>query len=267
MCVTLRPAAIDSTQTYVYVPPTPEGADPKHICAYQNTARSSMVNCMFLNFAGSNLQPVQGPEHTVGVMNRVVAYLPELRPTPSDLLGGSRSRKGATVVDYGDYTLVYANSPGEIIAAIGTVRADRRPVSVPALADMAAFYGDFRPHDSFVLACFSGNVRPKHPIVVSYTPHNPDILTAPGLDGHNGRVPVPGTKMARDFTVAFGVYGTRLPFNVQHDASTNTEWLPESVTGFVDNRREGLNQDYVVPIDVVKEGLAGPYLADQLLAA
>ncbi|MGF7228628.1 MAG: hypothetical protein ACQR33_01445 [Candidatus Saccharibacteria bacterium] len=264
MCVTAGPARITNTRTYVYVPP--QGNDGiRHICGYQNEAETDFGNCMFLNFAGTNLQLVRGPELTTSFMRDMTSTLENLQWAIRGRglsFGGTRSA-AVTIENYGDYTTLRAQNPADILDALDDpqIPANRRPKRRSAIEAMAKFYQDFRPNDSFVLACFAGRVKPKHPITVSYTPHNPNVLTVPGIDGHDGFVPKLGELVHRDFSVAFGVHGLDLRTPVSYQDRVSDAWAPQSVSGFVDNREVAANGDYVVPMDAIADGYSGRALA------
>ncbi len=266
MCVTLAPAEITGTSTYVYA--TNLGMGPVHVCGYQNTAITSGPNCMFLNFAGQELSLLHGPEYTHSFMNDLTWSLPELRYVPSFQSKGIYGvvPRGVSVENYGDYTIILAQGPADILSALSEVPEDRRPQYTRQLEDLVNFYMYHYPQDSFVLGCFNGAVRRRHPIAVSYRPRNSSVLTAPGLDGHDGRIPYIGQLMYRDFKVAFGVAGYRGAYRVNYQDSVSGQlWAPESVVGFIDNRTDGPNCDYVVAVDVVIAGLTGVDLAHQLI--
>lgn len=267
MCVTAEPADIKDTRTFVYA--TEVDGRPLHVSGYQNKARTfGGGNCMFLNFAGSNLRLIRGPERTRYLMRDMTSDLPELVDVPrmrgGMLLGGSR---GISVEDYGDYTVILAQGPDDILSALGEVPAHRRPYHSARLQAMVDFYMSWYGLDSFVLACFDGSAEPQHPITVGYEPRNSQVLTIPGLDGHDGMVPVVGDPVYRGFHVAFGVHDAVLPYRVRYTDSWVGEmsWAPSTVTGFIDNRPDGPNGDYVVPISAIRQGLAGVELAATLV--
>jgi hypothetical protein len=266
MCVTAEPAIISGTRTYVYA--TELSGDPVHVCGYQNEARTlEGGNCMFLNFAGTRLRLVRGPEHTRRFMRDMTDELPELIYIPHMRGGSPRTVPcGSSIEDYGDYTVILAQEPGDILSVLDQVPARRRPTYSARLRDMVDFYMSWSGQDSFVLACFDGSTKPKHPITVSYQPRNADVLTIPGLDGHDGKVPTIGAPVNRDFKVAFAVNGVQLPYAVSYrDHVAGMSWAPSSVTGFADNRTDGPNGDYVVLVEAVRQGLEGPELAAALL--
>jgi hypothetical protein len=271
MCVTAQPARINSTQTYVYA--TEMDGQPIHVCGYQNKATNTINNgggnCMFLNFAGSDLQMVNGPEHTHRMMDDMTRDLPDLEYR---LLSRGGSTRGfsydISIQAYGDYTVILCQGPGEILSMLDQVPMIQRPPRSPALDQMIDFYMKAFPEDSFVLACFDGSVTPSHPITVSYKPRNENVLTIPGLDGHDGEVPTIGAPVYRDFSVAFAVLGVSLDHRPNYtDKIGDNWWLPSSLTGFKDNRFDGPNGDYVLPIDEIYSGREGRDLAGALLEA
>jgi hypothetical protein len=265
MCVTSGPAFISGTKTYAYAAPAKGGEPQRHVCGYINTARStSGPNCMFLNFAGSDLRLVRGPERTQSFMGDMTAGLPELKPVERSRSGSYRS-SSIEVIDYGDYTTVTAQEPDDMLGVLDQVPLNRRPQRTPRLEAMVNFYMSYRSDDAFTLGCFDGNVKPKHPIVVSYTPHNPEVLTIPGLDGHDGKLPTVGAPVFRNFSIAFGVAGTQLPREVHYNDEVDRAWAPSSITGFVDNREDGPNGDYVMPVRAVTAGYMGARLARELV--
>jgi len=266
MCVTAGVANISDTETYVYA--TDLGDGPVHVCGYQNRAQTlTGGNAMFLNFAGSNLRVVRGPENTRNFMRAMTYRLPTLAPSLRSRGMIPKGGPSIRVEQYGDYDLVLAQGPGDILSALGQVSPQRRPADTRSLREMIGFYMSFYPEDSFVLACWDGVAKPTHPITVSYRPRNASVLTIPGLDGHDGRTPVIGAPVMRNFHVAFALQEVKLPLEVRYgqEGITGQPWAPASVTGFVDNRPAGPNGDYIIPVKAVRKGLLGANLAKHLV--
>lgn len=270
MCVTTRPAKIGGTAMYVFE--TDFGGDRglRHVCGYQNQATNLAdgANVMLLHFPGTQLEMVRGPETTKQLMRDMTS---KLRPVAQLFLssGGRRlaSAYGVKVESYGDYTVVLAQGPADILGVLEHSRDipdKHRPIITIGLRHMVSFYMDRFPQHSFALPCFDASVKPEHPIVVSYKPHDPTILTAPGLDGHDGRVPTVDDLMPRDFKVAFGIRGHKLPYAVDYQDAVSDLWAPSSVAGFFDNREYGRNEDYRVPTKALRDGLTGVDLLDCL---
>jgi len=266
MPVTLKPAIVARTCTYVYATGLDkEGIHQVHVCGYQNKARSlDGPNIMFLNFPGTNLQLVSGPEQTETVMKDITRRLPELRPDLSKRVGAFSWN--IRPEEYGTYTVVLAEGPEEILPALDQMPENRRLARSGQLRRAVEAYTSLKPQDSFAICCFDGKVKPGFPITVSYTPHNPRVLVAPGWDGLDGTLPMPGRLVRRDARVAFAIQGVSSPHAVYYEDELEYEpWAPQSVCGFVDNRPEGPNSDYVVPVDMVRAGLTGRALAATLL--
>ena len=270
MPVMLRPASVNRTCTYVYAT-TMDEADsrPIHVCGYQNEARSwSGRNVMFLNFAGSNLSLVEGVQNTETLMVDVTRRLSDLVPQKRSRVGVfnyTHLPRGRRLENYGTYTVTVAQTPADILPALEQVPEHQRPDLDKDLERMVDFYAAVKPRDSFVLACFDDRVKPAYPITVSYVPHNPQMLTIPGLDGCSDRLPSPGNPVRRDSRIAFALGGGAMPHIVEYqDEVGEAPWAPDSVCGFVDNRSDGQNGDYVVSAEIVRAGITGRALAAEL---
>jgi hypothetical protein len=274
MCVTTAPAELGGTSAFTYA--TLNTTDPRtlHVSGYQNyaTNKSSLPNCMLLHFPGDELEMVSGPERTRHFMEDLtqglqeLVYIPRFRSLGNEVVG-SRSVK---VQAYGDYHVVLAEHPGDILDALEQVPENRRPPRTGMLEDLVAWYRSSFSDYSFVLACFDGQVAPRHPIVVQYVPHNDDVLFVPGIDAHDGTLPRPGHPMQRDIKVAFASESHPQPQKVvYHDSfihAPSTYWAPTDVAGFHDNRSDGPNQDYIVPLLSLDEGLNGADLVEELVS-
>lgn len=263
MCITTGPAIIHQTRVYGYIPPIKDGMQ-RHICGYQNRAETlSGPNCMLLNFAGSDLRMVKAAQHTRSLMADMTRELPELVRI-IQYRGGSYGARGLVVENYGDYTVILAHGAADILSALAQVPDGRRPARTSQLEAMVGFYLKTYPDDSLVLACFNGKVEPTHPITVSYVPRDPEVITIPGLDGHDGELPTTGSPVTRNFHIAFGIHGVTLPFTPNYNDRVNELWVPKTVTGFFDNRDDGPNGNYVMPIEAITTGLSGRQLAEFL---
>jgi hypothetical protein len=228
---------------------------------------------MLLNIRGTNLKPVEGPQHTSRYMRSITVNLQEAVPVNrGDILylGGD---DGPYVTEYGDYTVITIEGPGDILGALDRVREDRRPEHTPQLEALVKMYQDTCPRDSLILGCFNSSFNQRHPLAFSYTPHDPDVLAIPALDGHDGKVPVIGQPVARDFKVAFSCH-TMHPTHVDqenamvsydYDDEVSPRWAPTYVVGFKDNRPHGPNGDYRLRLSDVRQFIDGPELVGRLL--
>jgi hypothetical protein len=265
MCVTIDRARITGTEVCVYA-----ARPDKHLVAYQNklVTANGGPTAMVLNFPGSGLMTVSGPEDTFSLMADITRDLP-LAMTPRMDRGSfsMRSLGGpppVSVEAYGDYYVVLAQQPADITAALQSVPDSHRPRDIGKVVDFAGFYMSWAPNQVFMVACTTGRAAPRHPIVVEYQPHDSNVLVAPGLDGHSGGLPVPGDPVHRDFAVAFGIHGVNLPHTINYNDRVSDAWAPTSVAGFRDNRPWGINGDYVVSLADLERQLTGPKLVGAL---
>ncbi len=255
MCVTSGAAIMTGTMAYGYVPSPREGEPQRHIVGYQNEAESlSGDNFMLLNFAGTDLRLVRGPEHTTRLMSDMTAGLQQiLVPQGGGMRDGSYS---VTIEEYGDYTIFLSQSATAIVDAVmdHPDSSSFDIASIRQLALTAEFFEQHYPLDSFLVPMFKQGLKVKsaHPIVVSYVPRQPEFLTVPGLDGHDGTMPIIGAPVVRNFKLAFGVQGVDLTPVRYKDTTVSPLWAPESVIGFVDNRFRGANGNYSLPIKVIR---------------
>jgi len=243
-----------------------------HVSGYQNNALdlSGNPNCMLLHFPGDEIRTIHGPETTHRFMADMTRVLPALEPLRD--FRNSRGTRSASnfqprVEEYGDYHVVLAQDDTNILDMLEAVPEQRRPPRTKQLEALVNWYQQKFENYCFVLACFVGEVRPIHPIVVEYVPHNDDVLFVPGLEAHDGLPPVIGQPVERDFRVAFGLQVCPQPVQVQYTdhAIRGQRWAPDDVTGMYDNRLQGPNQDYVVPYDSIKDGLFGKELLEVLV--
>lgn len=275
MCVTSGPAQMGDTQVFTFDPNHNNDHRAHHITAYLNTAinASGTPNCMLLHFPAQELPELvlDGLNAHTDVMRAVTHGLPRLSDGLPDDNGDwhlvSRGVETAVVQAYGDYHVVIANSASDIPQVLNKVPVDRRPPMTTDLENLIGWYDEHFFGYRFLLCCFNGHVRPSHPIVVSWIPDNDDVLFAPGLDGHTGELPRLGEPMPRNFRVAFGLDGVNLPKQVElhRPNPANHWWVPESVTGFFDDRVSGINSDYVVPRLTIAEGMSGRELLEDLV--
>lgn len=281
MCVMPFPAEVNDTYVVTYVTYDPIRRQPVHYTFYQNRVSSLQPggNFMFLHFPTAELEQVEGPDNTHNFLPDITRNLRTLEPVikfRTQTMAGEMSRGGLdepVIWEQGDYSIVVCNNPNLIIDALDGVSADRRPTAPEQLADIrrfAAFFSEWCPDWSFALPCFDGSANPTHPISVRYVPHNDDLVFAPGLDGHDGKLPVIGQDIVRDFRVGFAVQGHQLPVSFRYSDPVfgPVEWMPDphmGVAGFHDNRHRAPNGDYNAPLLALLNGLSGPDLLNQLV--
>lgn len=244
----------------------------RHLLGYQNSAISySGPNCMLLHvpmkgrLTAANLIPTT---HAPNFLQDMAKSLESLDPP----LRGSRGvrtlrNSTASIVPYGACDMVLANSASDIYDALEFVDPEKRP---KANETLLSWFDHRRPGFGFLLPCFNNNVEEfKHPILVEYTPKNPDMLFVPGLESHNGRPPVLGDRgHPRDFKVVFGsLLGEQVndtgenddhvytyPVNYTDNLGALGQLLPKQVVGFRDEN-VGTNSDYWASVSDVRRGL------------
>jgi hypothetical protein len=265
MCVTARPAIITGSTVVVKAI-----SNTRHAVFYQNNLRTPGPNCMFLDIDGYGLELLPALTKTHSFMRDVTRDLDEIVPVPR-MRGGSLSMgdsKGVVMEAYGDGVTLRSPRPEAILDALSDLPPEYAHLRLPAhlLAPRADFYTRKRPGRCFVLYLFDGSVKMEYPLAFQHTPHNPEVLTAPGLDGHDGSDPVIGAPVDTGFTVAFAINGQELEHPVRYSdyGVEGEDWAPESVAGFIDNRVARPNDDYVASVKDLKAGLNGPQLLEAM---
>lgn len=169
---------------------------------------------------------------------------------------------GALVFEHDVYTVVLAEDPAEIPAALERVPANRRPA---ISAELLGFYAETFPGYTIALCCFdNADARRARPLFLWYEPAEPDLLRLPALDCHTGGVPEPGARVDRDHLLLFG--GDDAPpettAEVHYRPGMRHElrrFLPGRVQGVrVDEDGAGrelfVNGDFVLPLADAKAG-------------
>jgi len=233
-----------------------------HLLGYQNSSRSFVgANCMLLHvptrvLTEQSLVPTWGTPNFMKDMGKTVGSLTSLSRGGGTM--GMQFRSTPIVVQYGNYEIVLASSASDIPDALERVSAAKRPM---INRDLLSWYDRNFDGYSFILACFNNaDEKPNHPILVRYQPTDSTHLFVPGLESHDGRPPIIGSREhPRDFKV---VFGSRL---ATPNASLNSvrytdelgalaTLLPQQVVGFRDEG-EGANADYKVSVDHVRQGM------------
>ena len=244
----------------------------RHLLGYQNSAISySGPNCMLLHvpmkgeLRAANLIPTT---HAPNFLRDMAKGLESLDPP---MRGGSRgvTRSAPVVVKYGAYEVVLASSASDIYDALELVSPDKRPKINKTLL---SWFDHNRPGYGFVLPCFNNAVEmANHPILVEYTPMDPERLFVPGLESHDGTPPVLGSRNhPRDFKVVFGSmlgaevkegrFGLDDEYLFTHSVGYTDnlgnlrELLPKQIVGFRDENI-GTNSDYWASVADVRRGL------------
>lgn len=179
-----------------------------HVLGYQNTARNlaSGPNAMLLHLPGEGMSQANFID-TGGcsriLRDMVTAVRPPTRST--DWMGGPVAVGAAArveVFEHDIYTVVLADDPLAIPAALERVPAGKR---VDVSADLMAFYDERFPGYAVALCCFDNrDARQANPLLLWYTPHDPDMFRLPAIDCHTGGVPDLNALVQTDHWVILG---------------------------------------------------------------
>ncbi|REK87128.1 hypothetical protein DY245_28410 [Streptomyces inhibens] len=211
-----------------------------HVLGYQNSAvnLADGPNAMLLHLPTASRMT---REHfipvgrTGDVLHRMVdAVRPVPVGVPDDIawMGGEDSP--VEVFEHDIYTVLLAADPTRIPAALGDVPRHKRPRLDP---DLLTFYAERYPAHTIAVCCFD-NAEAQHakPLLMWYSPLDPDRLTLPALDCHTGKAPDLDAEVAVDHWVLLSTDEAPLgwgepvdyPRGMRHHLRT---FLPETVVG------------------------------------
>nr|WP_246425726.1 hypothetical protein [Streptomonospora nanhaiensis] len=235
-----------------------------HVAGYQNVALNLAggPNAMVLHFPARAM----GPDNfvPVGDAENVLADMALALPPPAPAAPGGMAPMGGAagaaprvrVFDHDVYTVLLAEDATLIPAALEEVPRRRRPRLDHGLL---RFYTDHYPDHVFAVCCFdTAERRRAKPLLVWYVPLDPDVLTAPALDGHTGGPPDLADRVLTDHTVLFGTDeaadGWGWPVRYRDTAGPGlAPFLPDAVVGA---RFHGFmpNGDFAIPHAAVLAG-------------
>ncbi|QNE75245.1 hypothetical protein F0344_12055 [Streptomyces finlayi] len=162
-----------------------------HVLGYQNTAvnLADGPNAMLLHLPTRQLTP----RHFLSVgragdiLHRMVAAVEDVAAADDGIAWMSAEPQPVQVFDHDVYTVLLADDPTAIPAALWQVPPHRRPGLDP---DLLHFYADHFPDHTIVVCCFdNADAQRAKPLLLWYPPLDPDRLTVPALDSHTGRAP------------------------------------------------------------------------------
>ncbi|MEU6842935.1 hypothetical protein ABZ930_13820 [Streptomyces sp. NPDC046716] len=191
MCISTGAADFSGTIVYCGRQHHPEHG-LIHVLGYQNTAvnLAEGPNAMLLHLPTSHLTPRHFlPTGRDGdVLRRMVTAVEDAEAAADGIaLMGAEPRSAVQVFDHDVYTVLLADDPTAIPAALWRVPPHRRPALDP---DLLNFYADHFPDHAIALCCFdNADARRAKPLLLRYAPHDPDLLTLPALDSHTGGPP------------------------------------------------------------------------------
>ncbi|WP_155372441.1 hypothetical protein [Catellatospora vulcania] len=178
------------------------------VLGYQNTALNLAAgpNAMLLHLPAAGV----GPEHFVDVGRHadVLTRMSDaLTPVSASADGMDWMEQGTPpqvhVFEHDVYTVVLAEDPMRVYAALERVPPHRRPRVSPELFE---FYATAFPGHAVALCCFDNrDARRAKPLLLWYEPRDPSRLVVPAIDCHTGGVPRLGSPVGRDHLVVFGV--------------------------------------------------------------
>lgn len=192
MCISTADAAFSGTVLCCGRQRHPEDGGLIHVLGYQNTAENLAdgPNAMLLHLPTGQLTPEQfisvGSDDDV--LRRMVDAVapPEVETDGMDWMDAG-PEPVVRVFEHDVYTVLLADDPGLIPAALHRVPWKRRPQLTP---ELLTFYAERFPDHAIALCCFdNADAKRAKPLLVWYSPHDPDQLTVPALDSHTGGAP------------------------------------------------------------------------------
>ena len=225
-----------------------------HVLGYQNTAvnLASGPNAMLLHLPTRRLTPRQflSAGRTGDVLHRMVAAVEPVDTGAGDIEWMSPEPQPVQVFDHDVYTVLLAADPTAIPAALQQVPPHRRPDLNPNLLH---FYADHFPDHTIAVCCFdNADAQRAKPLLLWYQPLDPDRLTLPALDSHNGAAPDLDTAVPVDHWVLLSSdrapvgWGEPVdyPRDMRHSLRT---FLPATVVGRHYGRGQALlNGDFAI---------------------
>jgi hypothetical protein len=159
-----------------------------HGC-YENTAvnLTDGPNAMLLHLPTRQLTPRHflSAGRTGDVLHRMVAAVERVAAAADDIAWMSAEPQTVQVFNHDVYTVLLADDPTAVLAALRQVPLHRRPDLKPALL---RFYADHFPNRTIAVCCFdNADAQRAKPLLLWYTPLDPDRLTVPALDSHTGK--------------------------------------------------------------------------------
>ncbi|MGC5000113.1 hypothetical protein [Streptomyces sp. DT195] len=209
-----------------------------HVLGYENTAANLAEgpNAMLLHVPTRQLTPRHFlPAGRGGdVLRRMVAAVETAADSADGIEWMSAEPAPVQVFDHDVYTVLLADDPTAVPAALDQVPPQRRPDLDP---DLLRFYADHFPDHTIAVCCFdNADAQRAKPLLLWYPPLDPDRLTVPALDAHTGKAPDLDAVVPVDHWVLFSTdeaptgWGTAVdhPANTRHRLRT---FLPDTVVG------------------------------------
>ncbi|WP_418957883.1 hypothetical protein [Streptomyces tritici] len=209
MCVSTAPAEFTGTTLYAGRQTHPEHG-LIHVLGYQNTAvnHADGPNAMLLHLPAVGMTPqnfVSVGQHADILSRMVEAVRPPVASDEADdgmAWMGYDEPPAVHVFEHDVYTVVLAQDPTLVPAALAQVPFHKRPVLSP---ELFAFYAEHYPDHAIAVCCFD-NAQARHakPLLVWYEPLDADELWLPALDCHTGSAPDLDARVPTDHWLLFG---------------------------------------------------------------
>ncbi len=170
------------------------------------------------------------------------------------LLSAGEPRGIVHTFEFDVYSVVLAQYPSDVPAALSRVPADRRPA---INNEIFSFYERVYPGNWLALCCFNNrDAKLAAPLMFWYHPSNPRELRVPAIDAHDGSPPRVGELVDVDHAVIFGSH--RLVERGQVVRYTDqlgglADFLPQRIIGERATGRRP-NGDWAIPVEDVRSG-------------
>ena len=206
MCVAVAPARFGGTILYHGHRNHPEHGRV-HVLGYQNTAQNlaSGPNAMLLQLPALGMTQANFVD-----TSRCPRILRDMADAVRPASAGWGSSQGAAyggpppvqVFEHDIYTVVLATDATLIPDALRQVPENRRISDNRPLFD---FYAAMYPGYAVALCCFDNReATAANPLLMWYSPHDPDLFTLPAIDCHTGGVPDLNAEVLTDHWVILG---------------------------------------------------------------
>ncbi|MFE1921190.1 hypothetical protein ACFW91_01305 [Streptomyces asoensis] len=187
---------------------------------------------------------------TGDVLRRMVDAVAPVAVAADGIAWMSAEPQSVKVFDHDVYTVLLAADPTAVTGALRQVPPHRRPDLDP---DLLRFYADHFPDHTIALCCFdNADAQDAKPLLLWYSPLDPDRLTLPTLDSHTGAAPDLDAAASVDHWVLFSTdqapegWGEPVdyPGNMRHSLRA---FLPATVMGdYYGDEQKLLNGDFTI---------------------
>lgn len=208
MCITVSPAEMHNTKVYAGI----SSLDNKdvHVLCYSNKVKSKSPNAMILPIPTQSLTK-QNIIDTTNFSNFLdIISKNSFHKTKGFSKGFSdelllSSRRSIEVFESGSYSCIIADNANDISKVFHLLPEKKRPTIKD---ELISFFADNYPDNKwkFLCCCWEGQIEPE-PIMIYYTPSNPEVVYLPMLDSHDGSAPKDQI-VKTDHTVMFGLSNT-----------------------------------------------------------